>query len=289
MSEQPGPKPNGATGGLTAAVRYQVGLGQFLPLGEAGDDAWIAEAAAASLLRAAGEAVDGVWVTRMRVRPDDGGGPPPSAAPVPAGAAPRVPLRVCVDLEVALDALHRSSLPDLTDQVRLALLRGADTWVGLRVSAVDLSVVNLRDRPSPGDPHGAPGTPDGDGPADGDTAGAALVGRGDEGPGPGPEGRAARAALAVPGVAGLDAGLGGLLPGRVPGVRIEDDGVLVHLRVAPGHRPLDVARAVRGPVAAAVPDGDAHPGRVPVTVVVTGVREPDTGAGGSGTGGTSTG
>lgn len=53
------------------AVREQVGLGRLLPLGDAADGAWLAERAAAGVLRRAAAAVRGARVTVLRVEPAD--------------------------------------------------------------------------------------------------------------------------------------------------------------------------------------------------------------------------
>jgi hypothetical protein len=51
------------------AVREQVALGRLLPLGDAADGAWLAERAAAGVLRRAAAAVRGARVTALRVEP----------------------------------------------------------------------------------------------------------------------------------------------------------------------------------------------------------------------------
>ncbi|MFI9028311.1 Asp23/Gls24 family envelope stress response protein [Streptomyces sp. NPDC053560] len=102
---------------------------------------------------------------------------------------------------------------------------------------------------------------------------------------------AAEAARNTPGVAYLRPGLGDLVRGAVPllaaaderrvaGVRAEPDGesdrwrLRIHLAVRRGHRALDVTRAVRGEVTAAVnracaPDGPEGHGIAGLTVTVT--------------------
>ncbi|MGW5942697.1 hypothetical protein ACWIG3_24610 [Streptomyces celluloflavus] len=90
-------------------------------------------------------------------------------------------------------------------------------------------------------------------------------------PGPAADGRTgatregpdalAAAALAVPGVARLAAALGA--PSRP--VRLDDGHALLQLATAAGHRPLDVARAVRAAVVA------VEPGPETVAVLVTAV------------------
>jgi hypothetical protein len=82
-----------------------------------------------------------------------------------------------------------------------------------------------------------------------------------------PAGKLADVATGVPGVAHLTAVLGSR-PVKVedhddpPGRHIE-----VHLAVAPGHHPLEVARAVRDAVAAAATTDP--PGPVTVAVLIT--------------------
>ncbi|NEC25498.1 nucleopolyhedrovirus P10 family protein, partial [Streptomyces sp. SID8111] len=72
----------------TRAVREQVGLGRFLPLGGPRDGAWIAERAAASVLRSAAGAVEGVRLDALRIglaAPEEAGEP---VVPAPASALP---------------------------------------------------------------------------------------------------------------------------------------------------------------------------------------------------------
>ncbi|WP_234426986.1 Asp23/Gls24 family envelope stress response protein [Streptomyces niger] len=102
---------------------------------------------------------------------------------------------------------------------------------------------------------------------------------------------AADAARNTPGVAYLRPGLGDLVRGTVPllaaadeprvaGVRAEPDDepgrwrLRIHLAVRRGHRALDVARAVRAEVLAAVrrayaPEGPEHHGVAALAVTVT--------------------
>ncbi|AZM45346.1 hypothetical protein DMB38_05455 [Streptomyces sp. WAC 06738] len=55
------------------AVREQVGLGRLLPLGDAADGTWIAERAAACVLRRAAAGLREARVTGLRVGPADPG------------------------------------------------------------------------------------------------------------------------------------------------------------------------------------------------------------------------
>ncbi|MFF2806794.1 hypothetical protein ACFVT2_06355 [Streptomyces sp. NPDC058000] len=214
-----------AANAVARAVREQLGLGRVLPLGGPADGAWITERAArAALLRAPG-APPGIRLGDLRLSlaaPDDA---PAPTVPAPPSALPPGPLRIAADFA----APPGRPLPALTEQLRTALLTAAEEGLGLRVSAVDLRIGDLLDEAA--EPTAA--TPDAA--EDAHRAGA----------GPGaedPEDLAARV-LAVPGVAGLAPALAGR---SRPVARSGDgDHVLIQLATAAGHRPLDVARAVR--------------------------------------------
>ncbi|WP_329458479.1 hypothetical protein [Streptomyces sp. NBC_01497] len=232
--------------GWQAGVRRRLGLGRLLPLGSAEDGSWLAEAAAARALRAAGAAGTGGALTlgRVRVGPadDEEGGEDPKAPgptgdaalapvpPVPWSAQPPGPLRIEAEFEAARD----EPLPALAQRLRAALLACARDGLGLRVEAVDLRVTGLRgdegepaarepvaQRSGPVGPDGVPGVSD------------------------------------VPGVAHLTAVLGrGLSESSEGDLRVE-------LATSAGHRVLDVARAVRVALAR------ERPGARSVAVVVT--------------------
>src|SRR5690606_32766002 len=75
-------------------VREQEGLGRILPLGGPRDGAWIAARAAASVLRSAARAVEGVPLDALRIgraAPEAAGEP---AVPGPASALPPGALRL---------------------------------------------------------------------------------------------------------------------------------------------------------------------------------------------------
>ncbi|GAA3739045.1 hypothetical protein [Streptomyces tremellae] len=230
--------------GWQAGVRRRLGLGRLLPLGSAEDGAWLAERAAAGALRAAGErAMAGAAVLgRLRVGPaepgasgeeatDDEPGPPPPPSALPPG-----PLAVEAEFEAGRD----EPLPAVAQRLREALSTCAHEALGLRVTRVDLRVTALRDGDE-GDDKGtdtAPGTAAAEKPDPVDP---------DEVPG----------VTDVPGVA---------RPTRVLGRAVTEspEGDLrVELATAAGHRPLDVARAVRMALAA------QRPGTRSVAVVVT--------------------
>lgn len=238
----------------TQAVRHQLGLGRFLPLGGARDGAWITEEAAGSVLRRAAGDMRGARLGRLRIGladPQDAHDP---AVPPPPSALPPGPLRVTAEFA----ATASEPLPTTAERLRALVATAAD-GLGLAVAEVDLRVTALldeepdEDEGEPGSlpvrpPEPAPAEPRGDGDSD--------------------EGRAAGAALSVPGVSRLTGILGrpvhieerqdatGALPRRH--VRLE-------LAVGADHRALDVARAVRVKVEKALPD---HP---TVAVLVTAV------------------
>ncbi|WP_244375969.1 hypothetical protein [Streptomyces ficellus] len=214
--------------GWVAAARSRIGLGRLLPLGGPQDGAWIAERAADAVLRRAARKVPGVEPGRLRITLADEAAAPRSAFPAPPGSVPPGPLRI----EAGFAAGYGVPLPDLAERLRTALSAACERRLGLTVARVDLRVTALLDAP-PEPPAPAPPPEKEAGPQE-DTA--------------------AVAAVAVPGVARLTGVLG------AP-VHRADDHVRVELATTPDHRPLDVARAVRGAVG----------GELPVTVVVTDV------------------
>ncbi|WP_432074301.1 hypothetical protein [Streptomyces wuyuanensis] len=267
--------------GWTGAVRARLGLGRLLPLGTAQDGAWLAERAAEPVLRQAAAKVPGVVPGRIRTGLADPGSAGTPAVPPPPAALPPGPLRI----EAEFASATAAPLPELAEQLRTVLLLAAGEDLGLTVTVVDLRVTALLDAPP--EPAEAPAP----GPAPGSeglrpvTAPAAAKGPGDEartedalresrgtaaaagqeegtgerrgGAGSGePRDVIAAAAAAVPGVARLTGTLGAA-------VRVEEAGVRVECATASGHRPVEVARAVRAAVTAALPSP------LPVTVLVT--------------------
>ncbi|WP_405874292.1 nucleopolyhedrovirus P10 family protein [Streptomyces sp. NBC_00005] len=235
----------------TRAVRHQLGLGRILPLGGARDGAWISERAAETVLRRAADHLRGVRLDVLRIAladPDDVHDP---AVPPPPSALPPGPLRVTAEFE----ATAAEPLPTTAALLRTTLAAAATELLGLTVAEVDLRVTALLDEePLQGEepepvPAGPPEPPRAPEPGDGD------------------EGRAAGAALSVPGVTHLTGGLG-------RAVHIEErheEGALPHrharveLAVDADHRAVEVAREVRAVVREALPD---HP---TVAVLVTAV------------------
>ncbi|MDQ0797103.1 hypothetical protein [Streptomyces sp. B1I3] len=207
--------PNRADG-WTAAVRQRLGLGRLLPLGEPADGSWIAERAAAAVLRDA-VAGSGAVLGPLRIAPADPDNAPEPVVPGPPSALPPGPLRI----EAAFAATARRPLPATADALRAVLLAAAER-LGLVVDEVDLRVTELLDE----EPERA--APE---PAEARAAEA--------------DGAAGTAAAGVPGVVCLTRALGSPVHSGPGYVRVE-------LATAGDHRALDVARAVREAVSGAV-------------------------------------
>ena len=202
--------------GWTAAVRQRLGLGRLLPLGDPADGSWIAESAAAAVLREA-VAGSGAVVGTLRIAPADEEHAQDPVVPGPPSALPPGPLRI----EAGFSATARRPLTVTADALRAALLTAAAQRLGLRVDAVDLRVTELLEE----EPRPAAEVP--------------VAIRAVE-----PEGAAGTAAAGVPGVVALTRVLGSAVQHTEGHVRVE-------LATAQDHRALDVARAVRGAVAEA--------------------------------------
>lgn len=245
----------------TPPVRHQLDLGRLLPLGGPDDGTWITEQAAVRALGRAAAEVPGVRVETLRI----GSAPfePVSepAVPPPASALPPGPLR----MEAAFTASLGQPLPHTAEQLRSALLNAATERLGLAVVTTDLRVTDLHEGPetavrsqtarSTMKPQPEAAAVRNSPPATG------------TGPTPGPTGKLADVAAAVPGVARLASMLGS----RPVKVVHQDDPpsrhIQVQLAVAPGHHPLEVARAVRAALVGAV--ASDTPGPVTAAVLIT--------------------
>ncbi|MGW2083611.1 hypothetical protein [Streptomyces sp. NPDC001880] len=223
--------PRGADG-WTAAVRQRLGLGRLLPLGGPADGAWISERAAVAVLRGA-VAGSGPVLGKVRISVADPDGAPDAEVEPPPSALPPGPLRI----EATMSAVPGRPLPVAAGELRSALLTAAGERLGLAVAAVDVRVTELLD-----------GLPERPAPAPMEVHAAAA------------EGVAGNAAAGVVGVVTLTRVLG-------RAVHTGPDHVRVELATDPGHRALDVARAVRDAVADAV---EGHPS---VAVLITAVAE----------------
>ncbi|MFH8439283.1 hypothetical protein ACIF6K_05585 [Streptomyces sp. NPDC085942] len=240
--------------GWTAAVRERLGLGRLLPLGGPAEGAWIAETAAASVLRGAA-ARPGTVLGKLRIGPAEeamAGSPAapgaPAAPPAPPGALPPVPLRIEAEFSAALDR----PLPDAAAALRAALLTAAAARLGLEITEVDLTVTALL----------TDGAPD-----------QVMERRTAAVPAAEADGPVAEAAAGVPGVVSLTRILGSPVHTAADHVRVE-------VATAGDREAREVARSVRTAVTAAL----ARP--LPVSVLVTDVVEPPGGAGPSGSGDT---
>ncbi|WP_171110144.1 MULTISPECIES: nucleopolyhedrovirus P10 family protein [Streptomyces] len=227
----------------TQAVRQQLGLGRLLPLGGPRDGAWIAEGAAGTVLRRAGNAVPGVRLGALRITLADPDAAHAPAVPPPPTALPPGPLRLTADCAVTA----AEPLPTTAARLRTVLAATAAARLGLTVAEVDLRVTALLDEETEPDVVRAPEPPHARPPADGDTATVAA------------------AALAVPGVTHLTDILGRAVhieesPGEATLPRRH---VRVELAVGADHRTLEVARHVRAQVGSALKD---HPS---VAVLIT--------------------
>ncbi|MFI6006332.1 hypothetical protein ACIA98_39190 [Streptomyces sp. NPDC051366] len=117
-------------------VRAETRLGRLLPLADPDRDLRLAESAAAKVLRQAADTVPGARAATCRLTP-----------------AGRGDVRVTMTLAAALDR----PLPDRVHQVRQSVLHSAVRDLGLAVTAVDITVVDVLQPPppvSPGRPTG---------------------------------------------------------------------------------------------------------------------------------------
>lgn len=130
------------------------------------------------------------------------------AVPLPPGALPPGPLRVTADFAVVVGPTTAVAepLPATAARLRAALAEAAAARLGLTAADVDLRVTGLLDETPEAGPEAGPGP----GPVDAaDTDTDTGDGGSDDGSeASGDEGRVARAALTVPGVARLTGVLG---------------------------------------------------------------------------------
>ncbi|KUN04097.1 nucleopolyhedrovirus P10 family protein [Streptomyces yokosukanensis] len=233
----------------TESVRRQVALGRLLPLGGPRDGAWIAEGAAAAVLRrAAGDEVPEIRLGTLRLAlaaPEEADEP---VVPAPPSALPPGGLRLTADFA----ATAAEPLPAVASRLRLTLATAATRLLGLMVSEVDLRVTDLLEAAEPPLRVRVPQPAAAREPTDLDEA------------------RVAAAALAVPGVRALTACLGGLgravlLQERATESALAHRHARVELATTADRRTLDVARQVRTAVRDTLED------RPTVAVLVTAV------------------
>ncbi|MEW2289875.1 hypothetical protein [Streptomyces sp. NPDC047841] len=104
-------------------VRAEVRLRRLLPLADPDRDLRISESAAAKVLRQAADTIPGVAVATCRLVPEGEG----------------TDVQVTMTLAAALDA----PLPAQVHQVRRSVFRSAVQDLGLAVTAVDITVVDV--------------------------------------------------------------------------------------------------------------------------------------------------
>ncbi|MFF4398457.1 hypothetical protein [Streptomyces sp. NPDC001480] len=117
-------------------VRAEARLGRLLPLADPDRNLRIAESAAAKILRQAADTVPGARAATCRLAPEGEG----------------TDIRVTMTLAAALDG----PLPDRVHQVRRAVLHSAVHDLGLAVTAVDITVVDVLEPEPPLPPGGGP-------------------------------------------------------------------------------------------------------------------------------------
>lgn len=122
-------------GRVMDVVRLELRPGRTLPLGEAAEDLWIVEAAAARTVRAAAESLPGVRAGSCRIEALAQEGA------APASRWPRGPVHIRAEVAVALTW----NLQEVAERVRRAILEAVDAELGMRVAAVDVTVADILD------------------------------------------------------------------------------------------------------------------------------------------------
>lgn len=123
------------------AVRAEIRLGRMLPLDDPAGDLRIAETVAAKVLRRAADTVTGAQVASLRMTPTGDG--------------------QAVHIACTLAAAPYGPLPEYADQVRQAVLHAAHLTLGLAVSGIDITIMDLLDPDAP-TARGEAGLPEGE-------------------------------------------------------------------------------------------------------------------------------
>ncbi|WP_240802863.1 Asp23/Gls24 family envelope stress response protein [Streptomyces sp. A1499] len=131
------PDASALVGRVMDVVRLELRPGRTLPLGEDDEDAWIVEAAAARVVRAAAETLPGVRAGSCRIEGVPGQGPGAASGQ----AVPRGPVVIRLAVEVALTR----GLQEVADRVRRRVLEAAESELGMRVVAVDVTIADIID------------------------------------------------------------------------------------------------------------------------------------------------
>ncbi|MFF3014733.1 Asp23/Gls24 family envelope stress response protein [Streptomyces sp. NPDC057939] len=125
------------TTSIMNVVRLELRPGHTLALGDTDEDSWIYEAAAARTFRAAAEQVPGVRAGSCRISPE-----PSPRADV------RTPARVRIEVTIGMN----QDLQPTADRVRASIAKSAEQALGLRITSIDVVVIDLHDEPTTEDP-----------------------------------------------------------------------------------------------------------------------------------------
>lgn len=123
LREQQPTGMNAVADRVMAIVRSEVRLGRMLPLNDPALDLRIAESAAAKVLRQAADTVPGAQAMSCRLSPQDSG--------------PGV--HVTMTLAAAFD----QPMPVTANEVRRSVVTAADQTLGMAVTDVDLTVIDI--------------------------------------------------------------------------------------------------------------------------------------------------
>ncbi|GAA5022355.1 Asp23/Gls24 family envelope stress response protein [Streptomyces siamensis] len=110
-------------------VRHEIRLGPMLPLNDPTRGLQITEHTAATVLRSAADAIPGVTAASCRITRAD----------------PDVGVRVSITLSAGLDR----PLPETAEHVRRSLMDAAEQTLGLTVTAVDCTVIDVQATTAP--------------------------------------------------------------------------------------------------------------------------------------------
>lgn len=125
-------------------VRAELRPGPLVPLGKLDEDNWIAEAAAAQVLREAADQLLGVSAGSCRLRPAS---TPDDIRLSPGGRLPRGPLRLRIEVAVRPDW----EFSRVADTVRARLFTAATEELGIDLRQIDVAVVDLLGGPAKAD------------------------------------------------------------------------------------------------------------------------------------------
>ncbi|MEV8047960.1 MULTISPECIES: Asp23/Gls24 family envelope stress response protein [Streptomyces] len=121
--------PSALTRRVMDVVRMELRPGRPVPLGDDDEDLWVMEAVAARTLRAAAETVTGVRAGSCRITPPDTG-------------------RGEVTVRLEVHAPLGVPLEEAAEEVRRRVTGAARLRLGLRLTAVDIRIVDLVDAPA---------------------------------------------------------------------------------------------------------------------------------------------